>query len=128
MFDDRVLLEQADNPRCCLIRYDGNAPSQVDVSVIDATNPNATSKGGSVVPIEAVFGLYTLLSGPFIALVVAADARLSGFAGVDFCKASKIALIPLFAAGRRLTAIQQRDEDRFLELLHAAFSQHQFVS
>ena len=63
-----------------------------------------------------------MLSGPFVALVLESERRVTGCGALDFRKATKIALVPLFATGRTLTAQQQKDEDRYLDLLRGAFA------
>ena len=96
--------------------------------------PGAAEKAseGQVVTIDAVYGIFNLLSGPFIALVLESEAKMTGVENrpsaiqqMDFWKVSRVAIIPLFAQGLRLTPSQQRDEDRYLEMLHSAFSHHQ---
>jgi hypothetical protein len=87
--------------------------------------------GGSaqVLPMEAIFGIYDLLSGAYVALVVESEPFVSvgnTTAHVNMRKAKKILVVPLFRNGRLLSDHKQRDEDRYLQLLHTAFSEHQF--
>ena len=46
--------------------------------------------------------------------------------GFNIRKVKKILVIPLFRNGKLLSETKQRDEDRYLQLLHKAFSEHQF--
>ena len=81
-----------------------------------------SSSGCQIVALDAIFGIYSMLSGPFVALVLESERRVTGCGALDFRKATKIALVPLFATGRTLTAQQQKDEDRYLDLLRGAFA------
>jgi len=91
------------------------------------------------VAFQAVFGIYELLSGPYIALIRTADTVFSrqlslpplAPAGaeeqtVEFRRATRIAILPLFRAGRDLPPSLKADENRYLDLLYSAFSSHVF--
>ena len=130
LFDDKVVLEGG-RDGSVVLRFDPSSPNQIDAQVIE---PGAAEKAseGQVVTIDAVYGIFNLLSGPFIALVLESEAKMTGVENrpsaiqqMDFWKVSRVAIIPLFAQGLRLTPSQQRDEDRYLEMLHSAFSHHQ---
>ena len=45
---------------------------------------------------------------------------------IQIRKAKKFLVIPLFQIGRPLSETKQRDENRFIELLHLAFAEHSF--
>ncbi|CAM9505175.1 unnamed protein product, partial [Phaeothamnion confervicola] len=79
---------------------------------------------GQLIPIDGIFGIYELLSGPFIALILDSEVKFRGTRGLEFRRVSKVAIVPLFSQGRLLTEARQRDEDRYLDLLHQTFSAH----
>jgi hypothetical protein len=92
---------------------EGTASSSSTSSTSSSKKAGSSSGGGQVVPIDAVYGIYDLLSGPFVAVVVESEARVVGCGSLDFRRATKIAVLPLFAAAaRRLTKQQQLDEAR----------------
>ena len=124
-------------------------------SVVARVEDRKAALGGAVnrtaaksVPLHAVFGIYELLSGPYIALIrdseiafnapIAARSLGKGRAPdglaehgddeevVEFRRATMLAIIPLFKQGRALSEAKQRDEDRYLDLLYTAFSSHVF--
>jgi len=77
------------------------------------------------ISLEAIFGIYDFLSGSYVALVVESEPFVSS-QEIDIRKVKRILVVPLFRHGRLLSDRKQRDEDRYLELLHSAFSYHQF--
>lgn len=105
-----------------------------------------------MIPLDAIFGVYELLSGSYLALVVQSvpviqtkdieyrkvryrdnDAapkeeigRSLTFFPCHIGFDSKMVVIPLFKQGKSLNEARQRDEDKYLELLHQAFTTHQF--
>jgi len=85
----------------------------------------ASSPPTQIIPFEAIFGIYDLLSGQYVALVVESEpyVTLSNF---SLRKVKKILIIPLFRNGKVLSESKQRDENRYLQLLHSAFSEHHF--
>lgn len=94
-----------------------------------ATSQKISDDNAQVLPMEAIFGIYDMLSGAYAALVVESEPFVSvgnNSAEVTMRKAKKILVVPLFRNGRLLSDHKQRDEDRYLQLLHKAFSEHQF--
>jgi len=83
-----------------------------------------------VIAIEGIFGIYDLLSGPYVALILDSEEVYSDtkvkFGGIDFRKITKMAVIPLFTSGKLLSEDKQSDEDRYLQLLHQTLSSHQW--
>jgi hypothetical protein len=94
-----------------------------------------TSSGAPVqeVPIEAIFGIYDLLSGSYVALVTESESYVSiqpqpqqQQAAINIRKVKKVILLPLFQQQRVLSPAKQQDEAKYLELLHQAFAHHSF--
>ena len=144
LFDNHALLEIDDrSSRTAILEYKPapTVPSKVEASssvhvrmVPSAEAPGGEEAGGNTVAIEAVLGIYELLSGPFIAVVLESEARLHGLGsggkasaarGWDFRLVTRVALLPLFRTGRRLSAQQQSDDDKYLSLLQNALAEHQ---
>jgi len=93
----------------------------------DENNASSNSSSDSVdVPIDAIFGFYPLLSGPFVAVILESEPRVQGHSAVDFRRATSVAVLPLFTFGKRLTPQQERDEAQYLALLNEAFANHTF--
>lgn len=78
-----------------------------------------------VIPFETIYGFYDLLSGSYVALVVDSEPHIN-LPFQNMRKAKKIIVIPLFRNGRLLSDVKQKDEDRYLQLLHQGFSEHHF--
>jgi len=77
--------------------------------------------------LEAIFGIYDLLSGSYVAIVVESEPFVSiSNSHINMRKVKKILVVPLFRSGRLLSDSRQRDEDRYLQLLHLGFSEHVF--
>jgi hypothetical protein len=78
-----------------------------------------------ILPFEAVFGFYDLLSGSYVALVIESEPYINNSA-VNIRKAKKVLIIPLFRQARPLSDSKQADEDRYLKLLNLGFDEHSF--
>uniref|UniRef100_A0A7S1UKE5 SAC domain-containing protein n=1 Tax=Phaeomonas parva TaxID=124430 RepID=A0A7S1UKE5_9STRA len=88
------------------------------------------------VPFHAVFGIYELLSGPYIALIRESKQTCSRSMGavepgeaeetMEFRRASMITILPLFRNARDLSPTMRADEDRYLDYLYSSFSSHVF--
>lgn len=87
--------------------------------------PADLGPSSQVLPFEAIFGFYDLLSGSYIALVVESEPYIS-IPLMNMRKAKKIIVVPLFRNGRVLSDSKQRDEDRYLQLLHMSLAEHTF--
>lgn len=81
-----------------------------------------------IIPLEALFGIYDLLSGPYAAILIESDLTIGDIPNCNFNmrRAKKIIVVPLFRSGFVLSETKQNDEDRYLQLLHIAFAQHTF--
>lgn len=58
-------------------------------------------------------------------MVVESDLHVS-IGSIVIRRAKKIVVLPMFRSGRSLSETRQRDENRYLQLLHLAFSEHTF--
>ena len=96
-----------------------------DMTTCDTTQLPDIGAPIQVIPLEAIYGIYDLLSGPFVALVLESEP----FVSREPCiirKMKKVLIVPLFRNTRQLSSKKQTDEDRYLFLLHSAFAEHQF--
>jgi len=128
LLKDRIVLEQSSSSRCVSITLDTSAPRKFSAKVVDKASvlPDAGGSSGNSVVVDAVFGFYQLLSGPFIAVVLDSEVVINGIPDINFRRVTKVAILPVFSKSLKLTNAQKKDEDRYLHLLHAAISQHQF--
>jgi hypothetical protein len=78
-----------------------------------------------VTPIEAIFGIYDLLSGSYAAVVTESESYVST-PQMNVRKVKKILLIQLFQNARTLSGTKQSDERKYIELLHRGFAEHNF--
>ena len=124
IFDTKAVFENLDNGNCLLVTQtkDSGARQYDKFNRSHAPDLGSTSQ---VLPFEAIFGIYDLLSGSYVALVVESEPYVS-VGGLSMRRSKKVLVIPLFRAGRVLSESRQMDEDRYLQLLHMAFSEHQF--
>ena len=76
------------------------------------------------IAIEAIFGIYDLLSSSFAAVVTESEPFVSE-GTIHIRRVKKISIIPLFQ-GSILSQSKKRDEEKYLELLNNSFVQHQF--
>lgn len=74
---------------------------------------------------EAIFGFYDLLSGSYVALVTESEPYVNvGTACIR--KAKKFLVVPLFRQERFLSTEKLQDEDKYLQLIHLGFKEHNF--
>lgn len=74
--------------------------------------------------IEAVFGVYELPSGPYVALVLESSPVNDW---TQLREAIKIGVAPIFASGRRLNSQMRQDEALELRLLARALREHAWL-
>lgn len=125
LFDDRVALERTDSGAALVIsRSVPEAP--LEAYVDERGKVLKEVSGGQLIPVDALFGIYHLLSGPYMVLVTDSEVAVGLSGGMEFRKVTKAAIIPLIKSGVPLSDEKQADEDRYLELLHLAISSHHF--
>jgi len=84
IFDDRVAFERTSDGACLVVSR--NLPDgQLDSYVDDKGRVLKELEGGQVIPIDAIFGIYHLLSGPYVALVLESEVAVA-VAGIEFRK------------------------------------------
>lgn len=126
MYDSRAIFENTETGSCLVATQvkDGRELKVCDRSQLaDITGPCIN------MPFEAIFGIYDLLSGSYVAVVIESEPHVninSGTNNINIRKVKKILLLPLFRNGRLLSEQKQKDENRYLNLLHLSFSKHQF--
>lgn len=125
LFDDRVAVERADGSGAALVLARAVPEAPLEAYVDEKGKVLKEMAGGQLIPVDAIFGIYHLLSGPYLALVTDSEVAVA-VAGLEFRRVTKAAIIPLIKSGVPLSEERQADEDRYLELLHAAISSHQF--
>ena len=125
IYDTKAVLENLDNGSCLLITQAKDSGARQFES-FDRSNPPADlGTTTQVLPFEALFGFYDLLSGSYVALVVESEPFVS-VNNIDMRKSKKMLVVPLFRSTRMLSESKQRDEDRYLQLLHMGFTEHNF--
>jgi hypothetical protein len=125
-YDTRVVFENLETGNCLLISQIKEAGSRArDLQVCDRSQLPDLGGSSQVMPLEAIFGIYDLLSGAYAAIVVESENYVS-VNNINMRKAKKTLIVPLFRTGRVLSETKQRDEDRYLQLLHRAFSETNF--
>jgi len=125
MYDTRAIFENTESGNCLVATQvkDGRDLKVCDRSQLaDITGPCVN------MPFEAIFGIYDLLSGSFVAIVIESEPHVAIKSAVDISirKVKKVLILPLFRNGRLLSEQKQKDENRYLNLLHMSFSNHQF--
>lgn len=126
MYETRAVFENLETGNCLLATQVKEGGSRArDLQVCDKSQLPDLGGPSQVMPFEAIYGFYDLLSGSYIALVIESESYVS-LSNFNLRKAKKILVVPLFRAGFLLSETKQRDEDRYLQLLHLAFSEHSF--
>lgn len=125
MYDTRAIFENTESGNCLVATQvkDGRDLKVCDRSQLaDITGPCVN------MPFEAIFGIYDLLSGSYVAIVIESEPHvsISGTVNINIRKVKKVLILPLFRNGRLLSEQKQKDENRYLNLLHMSFSEHQF--
>lgn len=84
IFDDRVAFEKVNDGSCLVVSR--NVPDgQLDAYVDDKGRVLKELEGGQIIPIDAIFGIYHLLSGPYVALVLDSEVAVASN-GIEFRK------------------------------------------
>ncbi|CAM9830989.1 unnamed protein product [Chrysoparadoxa australica] len=82
---------------------------------------------GAKVEIEGIFGIYHLLSGPYVLVILrSAVPYHNSDLALEFRQISKLRLIPVLQRPKELTEAETVEETRLLELLRVAATGHQF--
>ena len=123
LYETRAVFESTDSGNCLVATQlkDGIR----DITTCDTSQLPDVEPPLQVIPIEAIYGLYDLLSGPYVAVVLESEPFISK-EPKWIRKVKKIIMLPLFANTRQLSSRKQNDEDRYLYLLDKAFSEHTF--
>lgn len=124
MFETRALFENLETGNCLLIVQTKEGSGR-ELQVFERPQLPDLGIPCQVFHIEAIFGIYDLLSGSYAAVVVESESYVS-VSNVEMRKAKKIIVIPLFKNGRILSETKQRDEEHYLQLLQMGFSDHSF--
>lgn len=128
MYDSRAIFEAGSSCLQATLLKEERKP---EFMLCDRGSLQDLGGPSQVIPYEAIFGFYELLSGFYVALVVESEPFVAlekdkGGFGYALRKVKKMLVVPLYRNGRVLSESKQRDENRYLELLHMAFSDHQF--
>jgi phosphatidylinositol 4-phosphatase len=124
IYDVRAVLENLETGNCLVVSKHREG-AFADFQVMNRSDLPDLGGTAQAIPLEAVFGIYDLLSGPYAAIVVESEPFVS-LQFMTIRKVKKILVVPLFRNGKPLSESKQRDEERYLMLLHKAFSEHQF--
>jgi hypothetical protein len=126
LYESKAVFENLETGNCLLISQikDSGARAR-DIQVCEKNQLPEIGGPSQIMPIEAIFGIYDLLSGSYAAIVVDSESFVS-IGSINIRRAKKILVVPLFRVGRLLSDSKQKDEDRFLQLLHLGFSNHNF--
>ncbi len=123
LYETRAVFENTDTGNCLVATQlkDGIR----DITTCDTSQLPDVEPPLQVIPIEAIYGLYDLLTGPYVAVVLESEPFISK-EPKWIRKVKKIIMLPLFTNTRQLSSRKQNDEDRYLYLLDKAFSEHTF--
>ncbi|CAM9260238.1 unnamed protein product, partial [Laminaria digitata] len=125
-----LVLEVEGDDECLSISRGPESGGGAVVTVVNRKDAGiAPGSPGHVttIPVDGLFGVYDLLSGPFVAVIRRSKLRYANRElGVEFRQVSKVRLIPVLAAPRALDEGEAREEARLLALLALAFRSHQF--
>ena len=123
LYETRAVFENVDTGNCLVATQlkDGIR----DITTCETSQLPDVEPPLQVVSIEAIYGLYDLLSGPYVAVVIESEPFVSK-EPKWIRKVKKIIILPLFSNTRQLSSQKQNDEDRYLYLLDKAFSEHTF--
>jgi phosphatidylinositol 4-phosphatase len=124
-YDSRAIFENLETGNCLVITQIKDGWPSKDIQVIERNQLAECTGQFLTLSIEAIYGFYDLLSGPYVAVVIESENFISTN-GFDIRKALKIVIIPLFRQTRFLSESKQKDEDQYLQLLHLSFTKHQF--
>jgi phosphatidylinositol 4-phosphatase len=124
IYDSRSIFENLDTGNCLVVTQIKDGWSR-DIQVCDKSQLADIGGCNTVLPIEAIFGFYDLLSGAYVAVVVESENFISSN-GMDIRKALKIVVVPLFSTGRILSESKRKDEAEYLRLLNSGFALHNF--
>ena len=94
IFEDRVAFEKVTDgpgPSPCLLISRSLAEAPLDVYVDYAGKVLKDYRGGQLIPLDAIFGIYHLLSGPYVALVIDSEVVVSHGA-IEFRKVGLLGL------------------------------------
>jgi hypothetical protein len=119
-YETAAVFENVVTSECLFVNQERNGAR--DIQVCDKGRIPDLGTPYQIIPVEAIYGIYDLLSGAFVAMVV--DS--SSMNVLDIRRIEKVLVTPLFRSGRTLPESKQRDEDRYLQLLHLAFTSHVF--
>ena len=127
IFDDQVIVERVADKSCLCIKKaeEVNGLTKLDIKMDVSGRMIQEIEGGQDIYFDAIFGIYHLVSGPFLAFVLQSSASVK-LQHIELRKVNKVVIIPLFRTDRELSIDQQQDEDKYLELLHESLSTHHF--
>lgn len=98
--------------------------NDVGFEVVTSTREARADPHAPACAIEAVFGVYELPSGPYVALVLESSPANEW---TQLREAIKIGLAPIFASGRRLNTQMRQDEALEVRLLARALREHAWL-
>jgi hypothetical protein len=124
LYETQAVFESLDTGSCLIASQIKEGCSH-DLKLCDRLQLPDLGGPSQVMPIEAIFGFYELLSGSYVALVVESEPFVSA-SNIYMRRAKKFLVVPLFRNGRSLSESKQLDEDKYLQLFHMAFSEHNF--
>ena len=124
MYDTKAVFENQETGNCVVVTQVKEGWER-DLHVCDRTQLPEFGTPSQIVHLESIFGIYDLLSGSFVALVIESEPFVS-LNGIEIRKVNKVLVVPLFRHGRLLSDRKQKDEDRYLQLIYLGFSEHQF--
>lgn len=79
IFEDRVVFEKVTDggPSPCLVIARSLPEAPLDIYVDPTGKVLKDYRGGQLIPVDAIFGIYHLLSGPYVALVIDSEVVVS---------------------------------------------------
>ncbi len=124
IYDTKAVFENLETGNCLVVSQIKDTGARHVEKQISSQLPDL-GQTFQVLSLESIFGFYDLLSGSYVALVVESESFVA-IENINIRKTKKILVVPLFRNGRILSESKQKEEERYLQLLHMSFCDHQF--
>lgn len=125
VYDTKCIFENLESGTCLYVTLNRDGHSKEMHQVAERHYLPDTSGSCQVVPFEAIFGFYDLLSSSYVALLIESEPYVNAN-NIVIRKAKKIIVIPMFRQQKFLSESKQNDEAKYLLLLLNAFAEHIF--
>ena len=108
MYETRAVFENLDTGHC-LVASQMKEGAPREFQTCDRSQLPDLGGPSQTLSLEAIFGIYDLLSGPYVALVMESEPFIT-LSNINIRKVKKILIVPLFRNGKLLSSRKQIDE------------------